>query len=53
MLSYPRKDVSRDDLVDALVLAVSAAAGKGRLVPVPDPPVPDDCGLPMAIWYGK
>lgn len=41
-----RKDVARDDIVDALVLCV---AGQQSLASVPaDPPV-DECGLPMGI----
>jgi predicted RNase H-like nuclease len=48
---FRRKDLARDDILDALVLAVSArfSAGKPKTVP-PTPPV-DEKGRPMEIVY--
>ena len=48
---FRRKDLARDDILDALVLAVSArfSAGKPKTVP-PHPPV-DEKGRPMEIVY--
>jgi predicted RNase H-like nuclease len=47
-----RKDVARDDVLDALVLAVSAAGPLARVPAVPDEQVPrDGVGLPMEIRY--
>ncbi len=48
---FRRKDLARDDILDALVLAVSArfSAGKPKTVPL-KPPV-DKRGLAMEIVY--
>ena len=48
---FRRKDLARDDILDALVLAVSArfSAGKPKTVPL-TPPV-DEKGRPMEIVY--
>jgi len=46
-----RKEVARDDIVDALMLAVTAREAGGALKPLPDPPESDETGLDMAIWY--
>lgn len=46
-----RKDVARDDIVDAMMLAATARASRGVLAPLPDPPDVDERGIPMAIWY--
>ncbi len=48
---FLRKEVARDDIVDALVLAVTAKESGGALRPLPDPPERDKTGLNMAIWY--
>ena len=48
---FLRKAVARDDIVDALALAVTAHRGTGRLRTVPDEPPTDATGLPMEIAY--
>ncbi len=48
---FLRKEVARDDAVDALALAVTAHRGLGQLQTVPDDPPRDACGLPMEIVY--
>ena len=47
---FRRKDLARDDILDALALAVAA---REPLVAVPAEPEHDACGLPMAIGYPK
>lgn len=50
--SYYRKDVARDDVLDALVLALSASRPLTRVPDVSDAFVPrDDGGLPMEIQF--
>ena len=49
--AFTRKTVARDDIVDAMILAVTARESRGSLTPMPDPPERDETGLPMAIWY--
>ncbi|MDF2960072.1 MAG: hypothetical protein K0S39_1807 [Paenibacillus sp.] len=51
--AYRRSEAARDDIVDALVLAVSGAVCGGSLCSLPDPPEQDACGIRMSIWYGK
>jgi predicted RNase H-like nuclease len=46
-----RKDVARDDILDALVAAVTAYRGHGRLQTAPQRPPTDAKGLPMEIVY--
>jgi predicted RNase H-like nuclease len=48
---FPRKDLARDDILDALVLAISAkmCSNSSKTVP-PNPPL-DKKGLPMEIVY--
>ncbi len=46
---YRRKDAAPDDVLDALVLAVTAQST--TLVTLPDTPPRDAYGLPMAITY--
>jgi predicted RNase H-like nuclease len=47
-----RSDVARDDVIDALVLAVAASRPLARLPDVPDADVPRDrVGLPMEIRF--
>lgn len=48
---FARKDVGRDDILDALVAAVTAMLGKRRLRPLPGRPERDSTGLPMEIVY--
>ncbi len=48
---HPRSAVDADDVLDAMILAVSAHACGGRPASLPDPPELDGTGLPMAIWY--
>ncbi len=45
---YRRKDVAKDDVLDALVAAITAL---GPLNSLPDPPELDDKGLPMQMLY--
>jgi predicted RNase H-like nuclease len=48
--AFPRKLFQPDDLLDALVLALTAAKPE-RLVTLPDEPIQDAAGLPMEIVY--
>ncbi|WP_187170514.1 DUF429 domain-containing protein [Salidesulfovibrio onnuriiensis] len=48
---YAKSQVAADDMLDALVLAVTAREAKGRLRSLPEDPPMDEAGLPMAIWY--
>lgn len=48
---FSKKTVALDDVVDALVLALSARASGGRLSSFPEAPPRDEKGLAMAIWY--
>ena len=49
---YPRKSVSRDDVVDAFAMLVVAARRQaGAAQRIPDSPERDRLGLDMAIWY--
>jgi len=50
---FPRRDVSRDDAVDALVAAVVAFRSAGRLHRLPATPERDAEGIPMAIGYWR
>lgn len=47
---YRRSELARDDILDALVLAVTAA-WPGRLRTLPATPERDSAGLPMEIVY--
>ncbi len=50
--AYLRKEVQRDDVLDALVLALAASRPLARVPPVSDEAVPRDAaGLPMEIRY--
>lgn len=49
--SYRRKDVARDDILDALSAAVTAVAGEKNLSSIPETPEVDSKGLPMEIVY--
>lgn len=48
---YHRKVLGRDDVLDAAVLAVTAALGHRSLRTLPDAPERDALGLPMEIVY--
>ena len=47
--TWPRTQVARDDIVDALVAAVTAKIGYGNLMTLPDEPPVDACGLAMEM----
>lgn len=47
---YYRKDVAKDDILDALAAAITALKSKGNLSAVGEDR-PDSCGLPMKIHY--
>lgn len=49
MGAHPRRVVARDDVLDALVLALVAWRSRGRLRSIPDPPERDGSGLPMEM----
>jgi predicted RNase H-like nuclease len=49
--AYPRKAVERDDIVDALVAAVTGTLDRRYLQSFPDTPERDSTGLPMEIVY--
>jgi myo-inositol-1(or 4)-monophosphatase len=49
--NYRRKDMAKDDILDALAAAVTAFKGLGDLISLPDPPEFDDRGLPMQMLY--
>ena len=48
---YPRYQVARDDIVDALVLAITAAQPEDRLFTIPAEPETDSAGLPVEMVY--
>ena len=50
LLAYPRKQVLRDDMVDALVCALSAQRAT-EISTLPQKPEKDEHGLPMQIAY--
>lgn len=49
--NYPKRLVSRDDIVDALVGAITAGGGAGALATLPEIPEIDPRGLPMEMIY--
>ncbi|UCE28009.1 MAG: DUF429 domain-containing protein [Candidatus Coatesbacteria bacterium] len=51
--SYRRRDVGRDDILDALVAAVAVVRGAEGLASIPDEPEFDSAGLPMEIVYPR
>ena len=53
MNTYRRKDLSRDDILDAIVLAITARAASEGIVTIPKQPEKDPKGLSMEIVYGK
>ena len=50
---YPQKEVATDDVVDAMILAITAAGGARKLRTLPEKPDLDGQGLPMEIVYLK
>ena len=48
---HPKKDVAHDDLLDALVLAITASLPENQLRSLPASPPCDTTGLPMQIIY--
>jgi predicted RNase H-like nuclease len=48
---YKKSDVKKDDILDALVAAVTARCGFKGLKTIPDAPEHDETGLPMEIVY--
>ena len=48
---FQRKDLARDDILDALALAISAKIGSNSIRTVPLIPPVDKKGLPMEIVY--
>lgn len=51
MSTYRRKDVARDDILDALVALVAASVSGDSLRTLPPEPATDSRGLPMEIVY--
>jgi predicted RNase H-like nuclease len=51
--AYRRKQVAKDDILDALVAAVTGFLGKGHLISIPETPEFDLYGLPMEMVYHK
>lgn len=49
--NYWRADVARDDIMDALALAVTASIGEDKLTVVSSEPKLDSRGLPMQMVY--
>jgi predicted RNase H-like nuclease len=49
--AYPRREVARDDIIDAMACAVTAKQGYGDYQAVPDTPERDGMGLAMEIVY--
>jgi len=48
---FLRREVARDDIIDAMVCAVTAKFGYGQYLTAPDSPAQDGQGLPMEIVY--
>ena len=51
LAEYPRKDVARDDIADALIALATALAPVGVQLTVPSNPERDSHGLPMQMVY--
>lgn len=51
LAQYSRKKLARDDILDALVLAVSAKYGADTLKTIPAQPPLDACGIRMEMVY--
>lgn len=50
---FKRKDVARDDILDSMVLALTARFGNDLLNTFPEMPEKDSLGFPMEIVYPK
>lgn len=48
---YKRRDLNKDDILDALVAVVTARYGINALKTIPDVPELDETGLPMEMVY--
>lgn len=53
LAAYRRGDVGRDDILDAMVLAVTASLPAARRETIPARPRKDDKGLPMSMVLAK
>jgi predicted RNase H-like nuclease len=53
LTAYRRKDLARDDILDAMVLAITASAASEGIVTIPKHPEKDPKCLSMEIVYGK
>lgn len=51
LLKYNRKEVAKDDILDALSAAITARFGKKNLDSIPKKPELDSRGLPMEMVY--
>jgi len=51
LLKYPRRRVARNDVLDALVAAVTASRERQRLSSIPETTEVDSKGLPMEMVY--
>lgn len=51
--TYRRKDLARDDILDALALAITAASPSHLLVTLPDHPEKDQKNLPMEMVFTR
>ena len=51
MQNYRRRTVASDDVIDAMVVALTARLGHNRLHLLPEKPPSDDTGLSMEIVY--
>ena len=49
----PKKDATDDDILDALVAAVTVKIGRERYQTLPPNPCKDSRGLPMEMVYYK
>lgn len=53
MQAFKRKDLAKDDILDALALAITAASPSNTLATIPEHPERDLKNLPMEIVYTK
>ncbi|MBN2089038.1 DUF429 domain-containing protein [candidate division KSB1 bacterium] len=51
MQTFKRKDVAKDDILDALALAITAASPSETIISIPENPEMELKGLPMEIVY--
>ena len=51
LVTYRRKELAKDDILDAIVASVTAHFGGKRLISIPDTPEYDSTGLRMEILY--